>query len=336
MVWPLFYATIAIVLLAISRFRYRTAVALLTVAVVLQAADVSGMVRYIRDLNNYGYREPLQSRFWPAVAPNYQRLVLVPTNLCQNSEFVDYTPFSLLAGRLGLAINSGITARYDTERTREYCHDFGDELRAGIVHDEALYIVRPDLVGGLARAAKDASCTMVDGFGVCFSTASYARWSAGYDVLRERLPPAAEFTRFYDELDRTYATALGRPGIDAPGGTAVRLESIVRYLAYRLEGCDHALAERKALRFAAHESDRSLCGVPPVHHQVPPADQTLAFVTRLDDTLRAAHSMPLGRTHIDREGEAVWIQAYVQERVRGLREQDAREKVLTAIRGLAH
>ena len=37
-------------------------------------------------------------------------------------------------------------------------------------------------------------------------------------------------------------------------------------------------------------------------------------------------------THIDPEGEAVWLQAYASERARGVRDQDARAKILAAIR----
>jgi hypothetical protein len=336
MVWPLFYTTMAVILFAASRYRYRTAMAVLSLGVLAQAVDVSGMVRYTRDLNNYGYREPLQNRFWSVVPRHYERFILVPTNLCQHDGFVDYTPFSLLAGRIGLAINSGITARYDVARTRVYCHDLGDELRDGMRMPGSLYIVRADLLGALApKPPSDTICTVVDGFGVCFSSESHAAWSGEFDVLRERLPSRAEFERFYQELDTVYATVLGRGARDVPAPTAERLDALTRYLAYRMEGCEHAVAEDKTLRRVAGEPERGLCGVPQIQHLVPPADQTLQFAARLDDVLRQRATGPPGSTHIDLEGEAVWIQAYAQERVRGQREQDAREKVLAAIRGEA-
>jgi uncharacterized protein DUF6311 len=334
MVWPLFYATTAIVLFTVSRFRPRAAVALLSVGLVAQAADVSGMVRYVRDLHNYGYRDPLQSRFWEVVPKHYERFVLVPTNLCQISEFVDYTSFSLLAGRDGLAINSGLTARYDWDKARRYCHDLGDELRDGMRTSGSLYIVRADLLERLAPKTRDQTlCTIVDGFGVCFSAESYDRWKGEFDLPRSRLPDLAEFMRFYEALDETYRTALGRGTRDVPAAANVRVEHLVRYLSYRLEGCDHAEAETKTLQAVAGSDQRGLCADFARDQHVPPADQTHAFAARLEDALRGRSDMTPGTTHIDLEGEAVWLQAYAQERTRGVRPQDASAKVFAAIRG---
>ena len=67
--------------------------------------------------------------------------------------------------------------------------------------------------------------------------------------------------------------------------------------------------------------------------EMPPADQTLAFTRRLDAMLREQPSSAPATTHVDPEGEAVWLQAYARERARGVREQDARATVLAAIRG---
>ena len=51
----------------------------------LIAADVAGMSRDVHSAGDYGFRDPLESRFWTVAPPHYERLVLVPTNLCDRN-----------------------------------------------------------------------------------------------------------------------------------------------------------------------------------------------------------------------------------------------------------
>ena len=81
--------------------------------------------------------------------------------------------------------------------------------------------------------------------------------------------------------------------------------------------------------------DRALCPVTAVEHQVPPADQTYAFAVQLDRALAERPSRGGGRTYVDLEGEAVWLQAYARERARGAREQDARASVIATVAAAA-
>jgi hypothetical protein len=335
MIWPLYYAVTAGVLFAASRFPYRRALVACALAVVMQAVDVSTMSHYVRDLQAFGFRDPLQSRFWNIAAPHYRQLVLIPSNLCTYSEYVDYSAFSLLAGRYGLGINAGITARYDVTRSRTYCGELAQEIRDGMRANGSLYIVRADLLPRLAPSEADgtqARCTVVDGFGVCFSPESYAQWRDGFDVVRSRLPSRDEFVRFYEELNATYRTALGRPPREAPATADVRVEGLVRYLSYRMEGCSHADAESRTLQDVDGVDTPELCPVTAINHELPPADQTYAFAKQLDRALREEAGAPRSSTHVDLEGEAVWLQAYARERAHGVREQDARTSVLAAIK----
>jgi hypothetical protein len=335
MVWPIFYATAIAILFAISRFRYRMAVTCLALGLLVQVVDVAGMTRYIRDTRTWGFRNPLQSAFWNVVPAYYEHLVLVPSNLCVGGGYIDDAAFSLLAGRFGLGINSGMTARYDVYKARTYCHELDVEVASGRPRKSSLYIVRADRLAR-ARAPQtgdDARCTMVDGFGVCFTEDSYSRWKDSFDVVRSRLPSTEDFVAFYEELNGVYRTTLGRAAREVPAAPSVRVEALARYLAYRVEGCGHEEAETKTLRNVAGQKDRGLCDAMALSAEMPPADQTLAFARRLDDTLREQPAAPPATTHIDPEGEAVWLQAYASERVRGVRQQDARAKVLAAIRG---
>lgn len=332
MIWPLFYAIVALVLYGVTRLPPRAALALCIAGLSLQAFDLAAMTRYVGDASTYGFRDPLQSGFWSSVAPRYERLVLVPSNLCIREGFVDYTAFSLLAGRYGLAINAGITARYDVDRAKSYCDELNLELRSGPKSAGSLYIVRPDLVSRLARdSGGGTTCTLVDGVGVCFAAQSYAQWQDAFDVIRSRLPPAGELARFHDGLNEVYRTVLQRAQGSAPAA-AVRVEGLARYLAYRVEGCTDEEASSMTLARLTEATSGGFCRTLATAHEVPPADQTFAFARTLDARLRETPGAPAVDTYVDLEGESVWLAAYASQRLRGVRELDARESVLASVR----
>lgn len=177
MIWPLYYAVIAAVAFAAARLPGRVAPLALSAALVLQIADLSGTPAWMRAPAEYGFRDPLVSPLWTIAPGHYDRLVLVPSNLCDRNGAPDLRPFLLLAGRTGLAINAGATARYDTRRAAAYCEALDREVRAGFRDDRALYVVRRDLLPALAPPGDPGRvCGEVDGYGVCVSAASYARW----------------------------------------------------------------------------------------------------------------------------------------------------------------
>lgn len=175
MIWPLYYATVTAILFAVARSRHRAATCTLAVALILQAADLSGMVPWIRTIGDYGYRERLVSRVWTVAPRHYQRLVLVPSNLCARDAALDVRPFLLLAGRERLAINAGATARYDQRRAANYCAELARDVAAGLRDPNALYVMAPDLLPSPATEG-DRVCGVADGVGLCMSAASYAQW----------------------------------------------------------------------------------------------------------------------------------------------------------------
>ena len=134
-------------------------------------------------------------------------------------------------------------------------------------------------------------------------------------------------------MNVTYRTALGRPPREAAGTAAERVEGIARYLAYRMEGCPQADSEARALRDVIGPSAPELCPGPAPNHELPPADQTYAFARQLDRALGERRTGSTSTTHVDLEGEAVWLQAYAHERARGVREPEARRAVLSAVTG---
>jgi hypothetical protein len=187
MIWPLFYATVTAVAFAAVRFKPRAAVVMLSAAVLLQAVDVAGMTRFVGEVGIYGFRDPLNSRFWRVAAPHYQRLILVPTNVCDRNGFIDYLPFLVLAGREGLAVNAGTTARYDVRRAADYCQVLQHEVEGGLGAPGSLYVVRPDLLPRVAPQAEAAgsTCIQVDGYGVCYAAASERAWKDAFPITPE-------------------------------------------------------------------------------------------------------------------------------------------------------
>jgi hypothetical protein len=337
MVWPIYYATVIGVLFVIARrFSNRTALALLTIGLATQAIDLAGMTRYLGDVRAFGFRDPLVNPFWSTVAPRYDGFLLIPSNLCSVDGYIDFNPFLLHAGIERIGVNAGMTARYDVRKARAHCDELRHEVRTGLKSNRALYIVRPDLVAEIQASSKDrVICTVIDGHVVCYTRDSLARWPVDFDLPRSRLPDAAEFARFYAALDDTYKSSLGRNRYDAPGPTSARVEALVGYVAYRREGCTHVEAEARMLERLDTGRGAAPCAAATLHPTMPPADETLAFARRMADVLGTRRGTVMEPTHVDPEGEAVWLQAYVVERARGVREIDARATVLHAIRGAA-
>ncbi len=184
MIWALHYAIVTALVFAAARFRPRVALVVLGLAVAVQAADVAGMSRDVHSAGDYGFRDPLVSRFWRIVPPHYERLVLVPSNLCDRGGAIDYRPFALVAGRFGLALNAGGASRHDQRRTAAYCGEVQQEVRDGLSAPGTLYVVRADLLPALMApdAAHPPTCTTVDGFGVCFAPRSQQAWQQAVDA----------------------------------------------------------------------------------------------------------------------------------------------------------
>jgi hypothetical protein len=333
MVWPVYYTVVILILFAAARLPARRAVVACAIALAVQLIDVAGMVKYLRDVRAFGFRDVLQNRFWDVVPKYYDSIVLVPSNLCTPEGYLDFVPFGLHAGNNHVGINAGVTARFDVVKARKYCQELRREVREGLGTSGALYVLRPDLIAPISEQSKGrVSCTLLDGFGVCFTPDSVARWREPFDIPRSRLPDTAELVRFHDALNGVYRDALGRAANEVAGTTEVRLEALAHYIGYRAEGCDHTEAEAKALPRLTGGGAPSLCAALSLYHAMPAADQTLSFLRRVDDVLRDRRAAS-AITYVDMEGEAVWVQTYAQQRMHGTREVDARANVLAQVRG---
>jgi hypothetical protein len=329
--WPVYYAIILGMLAAVCRLGGKCARSIMFVAVVVQAVDVSGTYEVLRSVRTYAFRNPLQSHFWDVVPRHYRAMYLFPTSMCTPAEFVAHEPFSLLAGRNGMAINAGAPARTSSEELARFCRVSEFEISSGLVSKNVLYVLRRDLTRNFQAAAQTpVICVSLDGYGVCVSQESYARWQDDVDVMFLVLPSLTEMMGFYAELDREYASNLRRPAISLKASTEERVTALMRYLWYGLGGCDRTTAQAKLLR--PRQGELRICGDPFRGRHLPTLEDTFATQMELDARYAQRTSPAAWTTHVDPEGEAVWIRRYVSERLNGRDAFGAREAVLNTIR----
>jgi hypothetical protein len=276
----------------------------------------------------------LQSHFWDIVPRHYRVIYLFPTSMCAPAEFVAHEPFSLLAGRYGMAINAGAPARTRSQELARFCRVSEFEIAAGFVSKNVLYVLRRDLTRDFQAAAQTPLvCVSLDGYGVCASLESYAQWQDEVDVMFLVLPSLAEMMRFHAELDREYASNLRRPALSLKASPEERVTTLMRYLWYGLGGCDRTTAQAKLLR--PPPGDLRICGDPFRGRTLPTVEDTFATRMELESGYAQRPSDASWTTHVDPEGEAAWIHRYVNERFLGRDEYGARVAVLNAIRAAA-
>jgi hypothetical protein len=170
----------------------------------------------------------------------------------------------------------------------------------------------------------------VDGYGACFTAARYPRWQDEYDVSRRLLPADRDFRDFRDRLEAEYRDRMKRPANRYAGTADDRLTALVRFLSYRLSGCDHD--EASALTLQAPPAAR-LCRRQSVEPRpLPPTDDALGLRRALASRWAQAAETD---THVDAAGEAIWVHAYAQHRLEGRSHQQSVDAVLASIRAIA-
>lgn len=331
MFWPVYYLVVIAILFGIARLPARVAVIVMLVACAVQTVDLTSAWRTLREARTWGFRDPLADRFWQVVPRHYERLLLVPTNLCSGDRAIEHTAFSLLAGRQRLAINAGITARYDVTKARAYCAALERDLDAGVVDARALYVMQPASRQHFeAAAGARLVCTVVDGFDVCADVTTYSAWQDDFDVLRRTLPALDELRTVHAALDEEYRTTLGRGAQTSALTADERIDALARYMAYRLSGCPHDEATKRTLALGAGEP--RLCSNRTAAAALPGSDAVFRFRQQLDQSAQARGAGASAPHHIDAEGEAVWLLDYVARRLAGASADDARAGTLDAVR----
>jgi hypothetical protein len=333
MIWPVYYTFVAGVFAAAIRLGPGRATALLCAAVLLQAWDVSGAYRGLRLMRAATFNSPLHSRFWDVVPQHYRRIVLFPTRMCTAELTFDFRPFALLAGRHGIAINAGTAARADTPKVDGYCRGLERGMSLGTVDADTLYVLRNDLVSSFrARTRTPTICVTIDDHSVCVAQETLVKWQDEFDLMLAILPSLEELVTFYRALDSEYRLRLMRPARPVGASLEERLTLLARYLWYRRGGCTHDEASHKILR--ADDREVRICGDPFRPHTLPSVAETFAFRMHLEAMYRDRPASASQSSHVDPEGEAVWLQQYVSERLAGRDAFGARTAVLNRIRAV--
>ncbi|HUE86065.1 MAG TPA: hypothetical protein VMO26_08305 [Vicinamibacterales bacterium] len=153
----------------------------------------------------------------------------------------------------------------------------------------------------------------------------------GHRVEHERVlfPVETEVLAFRSMLETTYATILGRAPepILVPPRDALRWTQ--RYLRYRVHGCSHVTAMANVVGQLEGGGIAPLCALPDAV-QFPPWNETVELRRALDEKVR--HSSRANQTSaVDLEGEAVWLQQYLELRVGKCSHQDASRAVIDRI-----
>jgi hypothetical protein len=103
-------------------------------------------------------------------------LVTYPPPQCGPAP-IAWEPAAYQAGLHGLTLNAGGVARPDDAARLAYCHDLGEQVKAGHLDPQTLYIVPPSEVGAIRQAARPpAVCGPIDTVSVCVTAESYQRW----------------------------------------------------------------------------------------------------------------------------------------------------------------
>jgi hypothetical protein len=155
-------------------------------------------------------------------------------------------------------------------------------------------------------------------------------WAA-FRVNRERVlfPVETEVMAFRSMLEAVYVTSLGRTPAPSDVPPREALSRTVRYLRYRVHGCTHAMAMANVVAQIEGGGIAPLCAAPD-SVQFPPWNETVELRRALDGTgqhLAGSSSA----SAVDAEGEAVWLQQYLELRVANCSHQDATQAVIDRI-----
>ena len=123
-----------------------------------------------------GWDNPLNLAHWKVAMPYYQHITLVEPRYCGKAA-APYLPFSYLAASHGMTINTSMVARFDAEKTRQYCQTLREEIGQGKVKDDTIYILHPKHLENFKKAAQlPIICAKIDGFNTCVTKQSFTQW----------------------------------------------------------------------------------------------------------------------------------------------------------------
>jgi hypothetical protein len=143
--WPVYYVIVcATIRLILARCPKGWARALLVVALVVQAIDLSGFIAQTRHefLTTPRWRSSLRDPAWEALGKRYRKVIVVPANFIG----VDYANLAFFAVTHRMTINVAYLARYNKARQFFYRNRLIEDVANGVIDPQGLYVTRDNAI----------------------------------------------------------------------------------------------------------------------------------------------------------------------------------------------
>lgn len=154
--WPIHYSLIlAAIYLVVKFFPKRIALAIVSIAFIIQVADTekgwSSTRRSIsQDVTGGNYTPDLSNVFWNNAASHYKKIILIPAT----SQSPKWIQFATLSAIHGLQTNSVFFARPDIEKLEESNKKLLRMINDGDYDSQALYIIERRLLIPILETVK--------------------------------------------------------------------------------------------------------------------------------------------------------------------------------------
>ncbi len=168
---PHYFIVIAILTGVVRAWPRRVAIALLSVALLLQIADTAGLRKATRNYLMLPVSNPLKSSVWSQLHRFHRNLIVIPPFPCGDNMpgGVDsWRVFGMLAADQGMRTNGYYAARTSLANLKFQCEQLPQSLRTSPLSPDSAYVVNPAVASEIARGPSGpGKCHLVDGFILC-------------------------------------------------------------------------------------------------------------------------------------------------------------------------
>jgi hypothetical protein len=173
--WAPYYVILsAILAMAFTLWRRRKAAVLISVALIVQFADILPLCRVVQARVSLSWPLPFQAPQWSSLGKNHANLLVFPPWQCIASGadtpggVYGFRIFGLLAVSQHMRINSYYAARYSAASFAFHCDQAVKELMEKPLSPDSAYVVSPAVARIIAAGPTGPSaCHTLDGFILC-------------------------------------------------------------------------------------------------------------------------------------------------------------------------
>jgi hypothetical protein len=170
--WPAYYLLMIGSLIWLRTLRPVLAVPVLAVALLIQAADTTPLIRSIRTVTHAQVDSPLRSPEWAALGAQHAHLAVHPAWLCGFADspggYQGFATFGLYATQHRMTLNSYYAGRTGNVDRHRHCRQALGPVLAGQFAADTLYVMTDALFARLPAQVHDSGvCRSLDDFVVC-------------------------------------------------------------------------------------------------------------------------------------------------------------------------